>query len=72
MERTWLVGGGDLAAQFLAADVLDELILTVAPTLVGAGPALADGELPLRAFELVAVERFGKNGVRVRYERSAD
>jgi dihydrofolate reductase len=69
LERTWLVGGGDLAAQFLAADVLDELILTVAPTLVGAGPALADGEFPLRAFELVAQEQFGKNGVRVRYER---
>ncbi len=71
LVRTWLVGGGDLAAQFLAADVLDELILTVAPTLVGAGPALADGEFPLPAFELVAHERFGKNGVRLRYERPA-
>jgi hypothetical protein len=28
-----------------------------------------DGEFPLRAFELVAQEQFGKNGVRVRYER---
>ena len=70
LERTWLVGGGDLAAQFLAADLLDELILTVAPTLVGAGPALADGEFPLPAFELVAQEQFGANGVRVRYQRA--
>ena len=69
LERTWLVGGGDLAAQFLAADLLDELILTVAPTLVGAGPTLADGNFPLREFELVAQEQFGKNGVRVRYTR---
>ena len=48
LKRTWLVGGGDIAAQFLAADLLDELILTVAPALVGAGPTLADGEFPLR------------------------
>ena len=69
LKRTWLVGGGDLAGQFLAADLLDELILTVAPTLVGAGPALADGEFPLRSFELVHTEPFGDNGFRLRYER---
>jgi riboflavin biosynthesis pyrimidine reductase len=32
------VGGGDLAAQLLAADAIHELDLTVAPTLVGRGP----------------------------------
>ena len=70
--RTWLVGGGDLAGQFLAADVLDELILTIAPTLVGQGPALADGEFPLPSFKLAEVERFGVDGVRTRYERERD
>jgi riboflavin biosynthesis pyrimidine reductase len=69
LERTWLVGGGDLAAQFLAADLLDELILTVAPTLVGRGPALADGEFPLPQFSLAEVSRWGENGARLRYER---
>ena len=68
-ERTWLVGGGDLAGQMLAADVLDELILTVAPTFVGRGPTLADGDFPLRRFGLTEVERHGQNGVRLRYER---
>jgi dihydrofolate reductase len=68
-ERTWLVGGGDLAGQLLAADLLDELILTVAPTLVGRGPTLADGDFPLRRFELTEVARHGRNGVRLRYER---
>ena len=72
LKRTWLVGGGDLAGQLLAADLLDELILTVAPTVIGAGPALADGAFPLPAFELVAQEQFGTNGVRVRYQRAAD
>jgi dihydrofolate reductase len=68
-ERTWLIGGGDLAAQMLAADLLDELVLSVAPTLVGRGPALADGAFPLRTFELVELERLGEDGVRLRYER---
>lgn len=70
-RRTWLVGGGDLAGQLLAADLLDELVLTFAPTLVGRGPALADGEFPLRRFQPVEASRFGENGVRVRYERGA-
>ena len=69
LERTWLVGGGDLAGQLLAADLLDELVLSVAPTLVGRGPALADGEFPLRAFDLVELERLGDAGVRLRYVR---
>ena len=71
LKLTWVVGGGDVAAQLLAADLLDGLILTVAPALVGAGPALADGEFPLRRFELTELARFGDDGVRLRYERLA-
>jgi dihydrofolate reductase len=69
LKRTWLVGGGDVAGQLLAADLVDELILTVAPTFVGSGPTLADGDFPLRRFRLTAQERFGDDGVRLRYER---
>ncbi len=72
LEHTWLVGGGDLAGQLLAADLLDKLILTVAPPLVGSGPALADGAFPLRRFTLTRLERFGDDGVRLHYERSPD
>jgi riboflavin biosynthesis pyrimidine reductase len=70
LKRTWLVGGGDLAGQLLAADLLDELILTIAPALVGAGPALADGAFPAREFRLAEFARFGENGVRLRYGRT--
>jgi riboflavin biosynthesis pyrimidine reductase len=56
--------------QFLAADLLDELIITVAPTFVGQGPSLADGPLPLRRFRLVSVDRAeDTEGVAVRFER---
>jgi dihydrofolate reductase len=33
----WLVGGGDIAAQMLAAKVLDEIQLTTMPMLLGEG-----------------------------------
>jgi dihydrofolate reductase len=73
LERVWLIGGGNLAAQFLEADRLDELILTLAPSFVGRGPALADGEFPLRRFRLVSVDRpEGTDGVSLRYERADD
>lgn len=70
VKRTWLVGGGDLAGQLLAADLLDELILTVAPTFVGRGPTLADGQFDQRRFTLTELSRFGDDGVRLRYERA--
>ena len=70
LERTWLVGGGDVAGQLLAHDLIDELILTVAPALVGSGPALADGAFPLRRFDLTRLERFGDDGVRLHYRKS--
>lgn len=69
LQRTWLVGGGDLAGQLLTADLLDELILTVAPTFVGRGPALVDGEFPRREFALTEVSQWSENGARLRYER---
>jgi dihydrofolate reductase len=69
-ENVWVIGGGNVVGQFLAADRLDEVLVTVAPTFVGRGPALADGEFPLRRFSLTSVERReGDDGVSLTYER---
>jgi dihydrofolate reductase len=35
--NVWLVGGGELCRQFLNADLVDELILTIAPLNLGSG-----------------------------------
>lgn len=43
--------GGDLIYQFLAAELIDELYVTLCPALLGkrGAPAIADGDLPLGA-----------------------
>ena len=39
-QGIWLVGGGDLVGQFLDADLLDELIVSVTPVTLGRGAPL--------------------------------
>jgi riboflavin biosynthesis pyrimidine reductase len=71
-NRVWLAGGGDLAAQVLALDRLDEVIVTIAPTVVGRGPALFDGAIAdHRMFEVAEARPIG-NAVRVRWLRSPE
>jgi riboflavin biosynthesis pyrimidine reductase len=71
-RRVWLSGGGDIAGQALAADRIDEVVATVAPTAVGAGPALFDGAaLPRRRFRLVECTSSGGDAARLRWVRDA-
>lgn len=46
-RNVWLVGGGELVGQFLDHDLLDELIVSVTPVLLGKGAPL----LPRRRTE---------------------
>jgi riboflavin biosynthesis pyrimidine reductase len=69
-ERVWICGGGDIAGQALAADRVDEVILTIAPTVLGAGPAVFDHPaLELRRFELAECREYGRGSVRLRWRR---
>lgn len=43
LQRVWLVGGGEVAGQFLAAGCLDELVVTTIPVVLGSGVALFGG-----------------------------
>ena len=61
VERLLVEAGGDLLFQFLAADAIDEMHVTLCPLVVGGpAPSLADGEGfdrdRLRQLELVSAE----------------
>lgn len=56
-KDVWMVGGGDLAAAFQAAGMLDEVIVSIAPVTLGAGRPLLGGALDLR---LEGVDRNGE------------
>jgi dihydrofolate reductase len=65
-KDVWLVGGGNLVAQFAARGLLDEIHLGVAPVVLGGGVPF----LPVaRAapLELLATTRFGMGFVELRY-----
>lgn len=51
-KSVWIVGGGDLAAQFARAGMLDEVLVSIAPVTLGAGRPLLGGgfDLELREF----------------------
>jgi dihydrofolate reductase len=63
----WVVGGGDVAAQFVAAGLVDEMLVSYAPCSLGTGARV----LPLRSEW--ALQEVGRNGdfVCARWVRSA-
>jgi len=67
----WLVGGGDLVAQFLDAGLLDVVRLFVIPVALGAGIPLWRGPIP-GALELVEVSGYEDGVAELRYEVARD
>lgn len=65
-KRVWLVGGGSLAGNFLAAGLLDELIVSIIPHLLGAGIPLFSIGLEQR-LQLLEQRSFPSGIVQLRY-----
>jgi dihydrofolate reductase len=65
----WVAGGGDLNAQLLRADVIDKVVVSIHPLLIGQGRPLVSGEIPDRAFRLAHVESFETGLVQLTYDR---
>lgn len=72
IKRLLLEGGGKINGTFLAADVIDELSILVAPVADGAvgTPALFDSEedAPARSLKLISVEQRKGDIVWLRYK----
>jgi dihydrofolate reductase len=69
-RNVWVVGGGDLASQFADAGLLDDLILTVTPTVLGEGIPLFARPLRGRP-RLTGTREFASGMVELRYELPA-
>jgi diaminohydroxyphosphoribosylaminopyrimidine deaminase/5-amino-6-(5-phosphoribosylamino)uracil reductase len=61
VQTLLLEGGATLAASFFAADVIDKLLVFVAPTLAGDGPALVAGLASPLALRRLRSEQVGED-----------
>jgi dihydrofolate reductase len=65
-KHVWLIGGGNLVAQFARRSLLDEIWLAVIPVVLGAGAPLLPAALP-GPLELACVTRFPRGMIELRY-----
>ena len=67
-RHLWVVGGGNVASQFADEGLLDEVIATVVPVVLGTGKPLFDRRLPGDPMQLTGTRAFGSGMVELRYE----
>jgi dihydrofolate reductase len=65
----WLAGGGELARDFLQADLVDEIHLGIVPALLGEGIPLFPSGFPRRDFALIENETYSKGLIVLKYKR---
>jgi len=68
-KHIWLMGGGELARDFLKADLVDELYIGMVPVLLGEGIPLFPPGFPQRDFALVENKTYSKGLIALKYKR---
>lgn len=66
-RNVWIVGGGVLAAQFADAGLLDELIISIIPVMLGAGKPVLPASAPSRPLELISSKTMGRGVLELQY-----
>jgi dihydrofolate reductase len=67
-KNIWIVGGGDLAGQFLDAGLLDEIIVQVASVTLGRGKPLFPRRVTDPPLRLLSARQIGTGFTELRYE----
>jgi dihydrofolate reductase len=67
-KHLWVVGGGNVASQFADERLLDELLVTVVPVVLGQGKPLFDRRLPGGAMQLTGVHPSAVGMVELTYQ----
>ena len=66
--NVWVVGGGNVASQYADAGLLDEVLVTVVPVVLGDGKPLFDRRLPGGPMQLTGAVPRASGMVELRYE----
>ncbi len=66
----WLMGGGELARDFLKDDLVDELYIGIVPVLIGEGIPLFPSGFPQREFSLLENKTYSKGMIALKYARA--
>ncbi|MGM0588942.1 MAG: dihydrofolate reductase family protein [Bacteroidota bacterium] len=66
-KNIWLIGGGELVGQFHDKGLLDEIILSVAPVMLGSGAPLLPRDITAPPLELMEAKTHGDTYVTLRY-----
>ena len=66
-KNIWLVGGADLVNQFLIAELIDEYIITIIPTLLGKGILLFQERNNDTNLKLLNVKHYDSDLVQLHY-----
>jgi dihydrofolate reductase len=64
----WIVGGGNIASQFVDHGLLDRLEVTLVPVVLGEGKPLFDRRLPGGPMQLLGARTFSSGMVGLTYE----
>lgn len=67
-RNVWVVGGGDLAGQFLDAGLLDEIIVQIGSVTLGNGKPLFPRRLTSPPLRLVSARQVGTGFAELRYQ----
>lgn len=67
-KDSWLVGGGILIADFINQNLLDELIITIVPKLLGKGILLCPSLNEIHKLELMSSKQYEDGVIQMRYK----
>ncbi len=67
-QRVWLVGGAEIAREFLKDNLIDEFIITVIPTVLGEGISLFGKGIEEHQLQLENTKKFDSGVVQLFYK----
>ena len=68
-KHIWLMGGGEIAREFLLADLVDEIHLGIVPIALGEGIPLFPPGFPQHNFKLIGNNTYSRGLVELKYQR---